>query len=387
VTATPDTEWRQPIGLKPSGRGDFGYVDSKGLHNATREEIAALLSSGRYDGRILVWTPESPHVITSAESSIFRAAFQEGLRRRAFRWKPRGGPLALIIFGAVTAALFGLSALGKADPDQTKYVTIGVVMMIAGIVGELRPRYGDYIDSRLDADGLVAGESAASRHATWVERKSTGDSSLFTIVLIIVFLAQLPWRDVSFAAAAFNAVAIKSGEWWRLFTSPMMHAHYLHIGANMSAIVFAGERIEAHLHRAFVPLVFLVGALYGGLASLLVMHTDRPMVGASGGAIALVGFLLVFARRRQKYLPPGFGRSLMVGLMLTAIIGVVGYQFIGNAAHVGGLLAGVLMGLLVIPRDANVPASKAVIAAGIGAAGILVLSAVGAIVVILRAAL
>ena len=381
-----ESEWKKPIAYKPTGRTEVGYVDAKGLHDASREELIALLASGRYAERFLVWTPESTYLMTAAESPMLRVAFQEGLRRRAFRLKPRAGPLALILLGAVILALSGTIAAGNAD-TVGQVLTVAVLLMLVGLVDELLPRYRDYSDSRLAADQLTSSESAASRHQAWVEHASSGDSCVLVVILAIVYLAQAPWREVSVTAAGFKASSITAGEWWRLFTAPLMHANYFHVAANAGAIVFAGLRIEAHLHRALMPLVFLVGALYGGLASLLLVNTDRPMIGASGGAIALVGFLLVFARRHRDRLPREFSRSLVGGLILTAIMGVIGYRIIGNAAHLGGLVVGGLMGVLVIPKEPEMSTSSAVVAAGVAAAGILVISAVGTIVLILQAAL
>jgi membrane associated rhomboid family serine protease len=388
VATALESEWKKPIGYKPTGRTAVGYLDAKGLHDSSREELVSLLASGRYAGRLLVWTPESTYLVTAAESPMLRAAFQEGLRRRAFRLKPRGaGPVALIVFGAVMLSLVSLTSIWNGDPNVPGLLTVAVLLMLVGFAGELLPRYRDYADSRLDADQLTAGESSASRHEAWIAHASTGDSYILVVILAIVYFAQAPWKEVSVTAAGFNAVAIRAGEWWRLFTAPLMHANYFHIAANAGAIVFAGLRIEAHLHRALMPLVFLVGALYGGFASLLVMDTDRPAIGASGGAIALVGFLLVFARRHRHRLPRDLTRSLVEGLVLTAIMGVVGYRIIGNAAHLGGLVVGGLMGMLAIPKEPNTAPGKVVIAAGIAAAGILIISAAGTVVTILRAAL
>ena len=50
-------------------------------------------------------------------------------------------------------------------------------------------------------------------------------------------------------------------------------------------------------------------------------------------------------------LPLGARRRLAAGVVLTAAIGLVGYRYIDNAAHAGGLLAGMLYALIVFPSS------------------------------------
>ncbi len=85
----------------------------------------------------------------------------------------------------------------------------------------------------------------------------------------------------------------------------------------------------------------------GSLASCLLMPSV-PSVGASGGILGLSGYLIVLAFRRRAQLPSGLGRQLWRGVALTALVGALGYNYIDNAAHLGGLLGGILCGLLLI---------------------------------------
>jgi MYXO-CTERM domain-containing protein len=78
-------------------------------------------------------------------------------------------------------------------------------------------------------------------------------------------------------------------------------------------------------------------------------------VGSSGGLMGLFGFLGVMGWRRRHLMPPGFVRAVLVDVAVIAAMGVVGYQFIDNAAHAGGLAAGVLLGLLMVPTRGTTP--------------------------------
>jgi membrane associated rhomboid family serine protease len=66
--------------------------------------------------------------------------------------------------------------------------------------------------------------------------------------------------------------------------------------------------------------------------------------------MGLVGFLAVLGYRRRRVLPRGFMKSISLSIALTAGAGLVAYQLVDNAAHLGGLLGGVLLGLIYVRR-------------------------------------
>jgi membrane associated rhomboid family serine protease len=81
---------------------------------------------------------------------------------------------------------------------------------------------------------------------------------------------------------------------------------------------------------------------------------DTPSIGASGGVIGLFGFLGVYGYKNKQHLPPGFLRNIIINLFLIAGIGLIGYGYIDNAAHAGGLVVGAIYGLLTVRRNEGV---------------------------------
>lgn len=67
--------------------------------------------------------------------------------------------------------------------------------------------------------------------------------------------------------------------------------------------------------------------------------------------MGVIGFLAVLGFRRRAHLPEGFGKLMLQNLGYTALLGIVGFYVIDNAAHAGGLVAGALIGALFIPRE------------------------------------
>src|SRR6185436_12849291 len=78
---------------------------------------------------------------------------------------------------------------------------------------------------------------------------------------------------------------------------------------------------------------------------------DVPSAGASGALFGLVGVLFVFGIKFRHELPDGFKRAFGTGLLpiilLNLVIGFIGRGWIDNAAHLGGLVAGAGLALVV----------------------------------------
>ena len=185
----------------------------------------------------------------------------------------------------------------------------------------------------------------------------------FSYVLIgcfvAVFLVQLyVGEDKSVDAAGLVKPLVWKGDYWRLLTSSLLHGGYfLHLYFNSQALFNIGSMIEALSNRAHVAICFLLAGIGGSIASLYLMP-DTNSIGASGGVIGLFGFLGVYGYKNKAHLPPNFLRNIVINLLFIAVIGVIGYNFIDNAAHAGGLVTGAIYGLLIVRRNEGFQANK-----------------------------
>lgn len=139
-----------------------------------------------------------------------------------------------------------------------------------------------------------------------------------------------------------------SGQIWRLLAPAFLHFGFFHFLFNSLWMWDFGRRLEIVLGKAHYLCFFLVTAISANFAQYLWIDSI-PFGGMSGVVYALVGFIWV----RQKLSPhPLFAipRGIIAFMLMWLVIcmaGVVDYFIdgsIANAAHVGGLVAGMVWG-------------------------------------------
>jgi membrane associated rhomboid family serine protease len=145
--------------------------------------------------------------------------------------------------------------------------------------------------------------------------------------------------------------AIAGGEWWRLLTAMWLHAHPLHLGVNALFLWRFGGYVERLLGPVVFLIVYLLAGVVASAVSLQFQASNGVNVGASGAIFGLVGVLLTVAMTSRG--SGGLGGmvaelrpSLMLIIVANLILGFM-MQGVDNAAHIGGLAGGLVLGWLV----------------------------------------
>lgn len=174
------------------------------------------------------------------------------------------------------------------------------------------------------------------------------------IVNIIVFLIMVVMGMGFISFSGEDLVALggnygpltKDGQWWRLLTNIFLHGGIMHIAANMYGLAFVGLFLEPILGRWRYLLVYLITGILASLVSLW-WNDAVVSIGASGAIFGLYGFFL--AAIVWKVFPSEFGKAF-----LSSTLVFVGYNLlmglrggIDNAAHIGGLISGFVIGTLM----------------------------------------
>lgn len=180
---------------------------------------------------------------------------------------------------------------------------------------------------------------------------------------VVAYLLTLVSNDRLILDYGMFGAAVAAGEWWRLLTAPFLHAGLWHVGLNMFALWILGSLIEPLLGRWRFVAVYLVSALAGAVASYAFGNPGVISVGASGAVFGLLGATIVALRKLNRDVS-----GVLVLLVINLVLGFV-FPGIDWRAHLGGLLAGMLLtaAMVAVPRRymaaGAVAASAAVLAA------------------------
>lgn len=173
------------------------------------------------------------------------------------------------------------------------------------------------------------------------------------VFLIMALFFNAGWGDANLAAyirlGANNAGATTDGEWWRLFTSMFMHFGIVHLLCNMWALLSIGPVLERLTGRAAFSVIFLGAGIGGSIVSLLWSGDRVWSAGASGAIFGLYGALAGFSLRQNKAIPRTFWEPLMKSALIFVLYNVyygLMKSGIDNAAHLGGLASGFLLGFV-----------------------------------------
>ena len=168
-----------------------------------------------------------------------------------------------------------------------------------------------------------------------------------------------------------------SGQWWRLLTYMFMHGGILHIAFNMWCLWDLGALSESLYGRWTYAAIYLVTGVAAGLCSVA-WNPGVLSVGASGAIFGLAGAMIASFYLGEFSLPSvaigGTLRSLIIFAVFNLFFGSM-FEGVDNAAHIGGLVSGLILGALIAklaPHDSTKRAGViafvvlAVVAAGYG---------------------
>lgn len=209
-----------------------------------------------------------------------------------------------------------------------------------------------------------------------------------TIILMVLIILAYGWqnyvyytegkwmaRDV-FHDYAFSLENILDGNLWVFFTSIFLHAGPDHIVLNLIALFFFGKAVEDSLGWKKTLLVFFAGAIVGNLAvlsaSLLgLMPIDAVTIGASGAIFGLLGVSMLVDPLEIVIYPYIVPLPLILIAVLYTVYNIGAFvtnlltgasSDIAYVAHIGGLLAGMLIGFKIEGKKKGVMMLLAILA-------------------------
>jgi rhomboid protease GluP len=160
---------------------------------------------------------------------------------------------------------------------------------------------------------------------------------------------------------------------WRWVTAAFVHANLLHIFMNMWVLGQIGAISEKALGRGLFAATYLVTGFLGNVLSSVLAQGPTVSVGASGAIMGLIGMAATFAwRSGQKRAARALAFNILFVLGVGLSLSARGVHLVDNAAHIGGLVAGAVVGLIRVSARRPMPVGldRALVASSFGLAAV-----------------
>ena len=189
---------------------------------------------------------------------------------------------------------------------------------------------------------------------------------LVNVIFFIAFLILNRFNLLGLELVALNPSNIYEGKYlWTFLTSMFMHGGFFHIFGNMLSLFFAGSLVEKILGSKRYFYFYIASGLFAGVFFVLIslipifgLNPNSLAVGASGAIFGIIGLMMLITPNlpvyimfipipvKMKYAAPGM-------LIVLWLISQWGDIPIGNTAHLGGLLFGLIFGFYLRKKYKN----------------------------------
>ena len=223
---------------------------------------------------------------------------------------------------------------------------------------ELRQGYAAPNEDLLNKPPLSAKEKITSFFSIFKPTEGYCITPILININILIFIAMIisgvhflmpEGQSLLEWGANFRPLTL-AGQSWRLFTAMFLHIGILHLLLNMYALLYIGVLLEPYLGRTRFLAAYLISGLAASVTSLC-WHDLTISAGASGAIFGMYGVFL--ALLTTKLLDKSVQKALLASIAI-----FVGYNLlnglkpdsgIDNAAHIGGLISGLIIGYTFVP--------------------------------------
>ncbi len=217
----------------------------------------------------------------------------------------------------------------------------------------------------------IQAEDVETNFAEYHEEKSEGllgffkknytkmNTIMVTINVVVFFVLSFLGNvnDAAFMAAhgaMYAPYVLEDGEYYRLFTCMFLHFGIDHLMGNMIGLYFLGDNLERAVGKVKYLLIYFASGIIASAGSMLYYLLIRqPVVsaGASGAIFGVVGALLYVVIRNKGRLEDLTTSKIVVFIAFCIYSGITS-RTVDNAAHLCGLIAGLLLSVLLYRKRA-----------------------------------
>ncbi len=230
----------------------------------------------------------------------------------------------------------------------------------------------DYRSDRTADRSVYGGDGAGYASDDETERYPGGNTerksfvkSYFTkcnTLLVIINVMIFFWLDIGGSSQDTRSLLRKGalywpyieqyGEYYRIVTYMFLHSGFEHLANNMVVLLFVGDNLERAIGKWRYLLIYFACGVIAGIVSLsynILNGTNVVSVGASGAIFGVVGALAYIVILNKGRLEDLSSRQIIL-FVIFSLYGGLTSQGVDNAAHIGGLIAGVIIAAILYRR-------------------------------------
>ncbi len=221
----------------------------------------------------------------------------------------------------------------------------------------------DRIDAWLHADYQAEKKRNEYYQADGRKIKSFREQPLVNhfifITNLIVFTLCTLTGDLLYNYGTLSLQEVMDGQWYRMITSLFLHGNVTHIASNMIMLFLLGNVVEKEMGHIKYFILYFGSGLAGSCASLYMQSVHQAngemiagSIGASGAIFGIMGgFLWILLLNHGRASNMSLVRVLF--LVCYCLFGGMTEERVDNAAHIGGLIAGILIAILIYRKQST----------------------------------
>lgn len=154
----------------------------------------------------------------------------------------------------------------------------------------------------------------------------TNQIILINILIYFLSLILIGFYGEEFFSKYFTLTPSEISQFknfWTILTSMFLHGSFFHIFANMFSLFFIGNFLEKLIGRKRIFWTYIISGIIGGIFFVIAsifLKNDFSAVGASGAIFGLLGVLAVLVPYSKIYLIAGPLILIVVEVLLSAIL-------------------------------------------------------------------
>lgn len=271
--------------------------------------------------------------------------------------------LSSIISIIVTA--YPESARGLCNDDDSYWIADIVQRRL--IIYESQP--GDFVGIRAGLERAVQTDMKLNKEKGFIRHNLSLCNTAIILLNVVIFIIVEVFRSITNAYEVFDYAALswievlKHGEYYRLITHMFLHADIEHLFNNMLLLFFIGSALEGLVKKYQYLLIYFFSGIAAGVVSIVYseniynqlnsfvaeFYQGSISVGASGAIFGVVGAFAYIAIKNKGKIDGFSSRRMLLFIVLSLYSGFTS-QGIDNAAHVGGLVSGFLLAIVLFHR-------------------------------------